>query len=279
MSTDNETSQLCFPLQGPIPDSEVLIVRDLDVVGVGSLRRQQIEELQKTKQFILQTYEDLISDSVLEIYRAELLRTLQWLRPLQSVIGSDLDLEEEHKKMFARIFPRTQKALGFTGNKICTAYLQEMDWSSWLLQDHWRYFVGFLRGKFPEKKEILELAHWEWEQAWLEVQPFDTEVLESGLISTSTSLQIVTLTTNNSYLARDAGMYGLAYKKNAKNISERTLDIYEAKLLDLLHEDRKYTEDQLIEAAMISEGLPEALDKSRWQNKVQALADGGFLVR
>ncbi|XGC82346.1 hypothetical protein ACES2L_07630 [Bdellovibrio bacteriovorus] len=279
MSIDNETSQLCFPLQGPIPNSEVLVVRDLDVVGVGSLRRQQIEELQKTKKFILQTYEDLISDSVLEIYRAELLRTLQWLRPLQSVIGPDLDLEEEHKKMFARTFPRTLQALGFTANKICATYLQEMDWSSWLLQDHWRYFVGFLRRKFPEKKEILELAHWEWEQAWLEVQPFDSEVLESGLIAANTSLQIVTLTVNNSYLSREAGMYGLAYKKNAKNISERILDIYEAKLFDLLHEDRKYTEDQLIEAAMISEGLPEPLDKSRWHSKVQALVDSGFLVR
>ncbi|HEY1079541.1 MAG TPA: hypothetical protein VGE46_05570, partial [Bdellovibrio sp.] len=238
MSTDNGTSQLSFPLRAEIPQAETLIVRDLDVVGVGSLRRRQIQQLQKQKNFILQTHESLIASSVHNIYQAELLRTLQWLRPLRTEVAPVLKINDLLKESFANIFPHTEASLGFTAHRVRDLYLQDMEWSSWLLQDHWRYFVGYLRQKFPEKNELFELAHWEWVRAWIEVQPFEGGTVEAGVVSLNPSLQVVSLTADQPVLSREKGLYALVYSDQKATVTERSLDVFEAHILDLLQEDR-----------------------------------------
>lgn len=276
MSIDN-IYQLEFPLQEEIPSAEVLILRDIDVVGVGSLRRHQIEELQKTKKFILHTYERIIPDSVHGIYSAEILRTLQWLRPVQTMPGPEFNFFEEQKKTFAHLFPRTLNTLGLAAGRMMEVYLQEMEWSSWLLQDHWRYFVGFLRSKFPENKVLLELAHWEWGRAWIEVQPFEGHNL-GGSVQVNPSLQIINLSTANPILSRDEGVYAFVYDEEAATVVEKRLDVYEAQILDLLHEDRKFTKQQLIEMALVSDEIDTPLSAKEWEKKFQGLCQHAILI-
>lgn len=273
----NTTPQLEFPL-GEIPSSDVLVLRDIDVVGVGALRRHQLEVLQKTKTFILQTYEEMIPDSVHGIYSAEILRTIQWLRPVQSYRGPVFDFAEEQKKLFGRLFPRTQKNLGLAATRMLDIYLQEMEWSSWLLQDHWRYFVGFLRSKFPENKALLELAHWEWVQTWIEVQPFEEAPAEDGIIQVNPSLQIIHLSVPNPVLSRDQGVYAFVYDAKTATVVEKRLDVYEAQILDLLHEDRKYTEKQLIDMALISDEIDTQLSVEEWGKKFKSLCHHAILT-
>ncbi len=146
-----------------------------------------------------------------------------------------------------------------------------MEWSSWLLQDHWRYFVGFLRQKFPERKELLELAHWEWVQAWIEIQPFEKSVSEKGRVSLNPSLQIVTLSAKNTVLNRDAGVYAFAFSETRGSVVERSLDLYEAHLIDLLQEDRKYSSLQLMQMAHISDEIDTPLSSLEWEKKFLSL--------
>ncbi len=277
MSTSNGTCQLSFPLPAEIPSEETLIVRDVDVVGVGAVRRQQLEDLKKTKKFILHTFGAQIPASVHSIYEAELLRTVQWLRPVETVPGPALNFLDEQKRLFARLFPATLKALGFTAQKIRDQYLDEMEWSSWLLQDHWRYFVGYLRQKFPERPEVMEVAHWEWVQAWMEIQPFDMQDSEKGLVSVNPSLQIVTLSQDSAVLNRDKGMYAFVYSDRKTTVVEKPLDMCEAHLIDLLHEDRKYTPTQLVEMAALSTEITPQLSSQQWQNKFLSLCDDAIL--
>lgn len=277
MSIDNGTSHLCFPLRGEIPSTELLILRDVDVVGIGSLRRHQIEELQKSRNFILETHEEIIPADVHAIYQVELLQTLQWLRPVKVEAERKIDFFAEQRALFSRLFPKTEKSLSFTMAKVRDLYIEGMQWSSWLLQDHWRYFPGFLRQKFPLNTSLLELAHWEWVQAWIEIQPFGDSSSESGIVAMNPSLQIVSLVQGNSDLDREMGMYAFVYNHQAARVVEKSLDVFEAKILDLLHEDRKYTVDQLVSMAVLGEEMEAKLAPVEWEKKIWSLQKDGII--
>lgn len=278
MSIDNGTCQLCFPLRGEVPTGDLLVLRDVDVVGVGALRRHQIEGIQRTRALILETHENSIPNSVFAIYQAELLRTLQWLRPLKIVHDSRFDFLSEQRDLFSRIFPKTEKALGIMAAKMRDLYLAEVEWASWLLQDHWRYFAGFLRQRFPENTGLLHLVHWEWVQAWLEIQPFVFSTPEPGTVLLNPSLQIVSLTEKVSELNRDKGLYAFVYSDKKATVVERSLDVFDAQFLDLLQEDRKYTSSQLIQMVDLSGKLATQLSPGEWEKKFLSLCEDSIIV-
>src|SRR5438445_9650285 len=105
MPTNTEICLIAFPWNGVLPEADTVILRDIDVVGVGAKRRQQIETLQKAKNVILQTHESQIPDTVRPIYDQELLSTLQWLRPVRTQSVDKLDLLLEQQKIFSKVFP------------------------------------------------------------------------------------------------------------------------------------------------------------------------------
>ncbi len=272
MSENNEINQIAFPWNGVLPGAETVLLRDIEVVGVGGKRRQQIETLQKAKNIILQTHETQIPDGVRAIYDEELLRTLQWLRPVKTQVVEDLNLHLEQQKIFSKVFPLTEKALGFSATKVRDNYLQEMEWSSWLLQDHWRYFVGFLRQRFPQQKQIVDLAYWEWVHAWLEMQPFDLNIKsEPGIVVLNPTLQIVPLLEHNAVLGKEQGMYSFVFSPKENRVIEKPLVATEALLLDLLQEDRKYSQSQLVDMALLSEDINAQLSKADWEKTVDAM--------
>lgn len=279
MSTFEDPTVLCFPLQPTqASSSDLLIVRDLDIVGVGALRRHQLQELKRSKSFILQTHEKSIPDSVFGIYQEELLRTLQWLRPIKTQQSSSLNLSQAHKEIFSALFPKTEISLGAMAVRLRDLYLQDMTWDSWLLQDHWRYFVGFLRQKFSDNKPLIELAHWEWVQGWLEVQAFSLDSYEAGRVHVHPSLQVVPLTVKNEVLGRGPGLLALIYDDAKKALTEKALDPFEARLLDLLQEDRKYSASQLLEQAALSDEFATPLTSQEWEKRFLSLQDQSILI-
>lgn len=262
-----------------MPTSDTILIRDIDVVGVGALRRAQIESLQSEKSLILQTHAAFIPESVKAIYDEELLRTLQWLRPLREEVVQKFDFIKEQKDVFPKIFPRTQQLLGLAADKVSAEYLQNMEWSSWLLQDHWRYFSGFVRQKFPNNSELRELVHWEWVLAWLEIQPFSSIYKEDvGTVVLNPSLQIVRLSKDHPLLQKSEGLYVFVYDPMQMRVVERPLDVHEAALLDLFGEDRKYSVEQLVDAALLVEELLSSLSRSEWQSKVNGLIEAHVLI-
>lgn len=279
MSEIRSDHLITFPWDGVLPAEGMVVLRDVDVVGVGAGRRQQINEIQKQRSIILQTHEAQIPENVRAIYDQELLNSLQWIRPVKTVTGPPLDLFAEHKQTFSKIFPLTEKYLGLMAGRVRDSYLDEMEWSSWLLQDHWRYFVGFLRQRFAQSRELSDLAHWEWVQAWLEVQPFDISPPEEpGILSSNPSLQIVILNEDNKALSKPKGIYAFVYTPSLGRVTERALDPAEALLIDLLQEDRKYNTEQLIDMALLSEELSTQLTSVEWQNKLDSLKAAAILL-
>jgi hypothetical protein len=262
-----------------INSDEILIVNDVEVVGIGGLRRHELEQLKKTKQIVLQTHESFIPNSVQSIYQEELLKTLQWLRPLRTESKQDFDFHAEQEKLFIRLFPKSSAMLGLAATKVRDAYLREMEWSSWLLQDHWRYFGGFVRQKFPDNVALRELVHWEWVHAWLEIQPFTSvHKGDAGTLVQNPSLQVVPLTMAHPTLQREAGLYAFVYDETRASISEKVLDPFEASLLDLLSEERKYTAEQLLQMAAMDEEVKPQISEIEWREKLAALQNAGLII-
>ena len=279
MPLSNSTDHLDFPWKGEPLLAETVSVRDLDIVGIGGVRKKQLLELSSSKQIIVQTHEQIIPSSVRSIYEQELLKTLQWLRPLQTVAVDDFDFLAAQRKLFPKLFPLTNQTLGLASVKICEEYLQNMDWSSWLLQDHWRYFVGFLRQKFPDQKELIEVAHWEWIHGWLEIQPFESTPRsdeQTPVLSLNSSLQTLSLTQENSILKKPAGLYAFFCVSPEWTIREKKLDMSEAALIDLLNEERHFSFAQWVEMAALTEGLN--LSPSQWREQADVLLRSGIVT-
>lgn len=279
MPYQHEPTLLHFPLRDAVPSDDVLILRDLEVAGVGAVRRAQLEKIRQTKKLILWTYEELIPEDVRGIYQEEILRSLHWLRPFKTESGPALDLHQEHMRMFAALFPITKKYLALTAEKMAEEYLQEMSWSSWLLQDHWRYFAGFLRQKFPANKELQELAQWEWVHAWLETQAFQSSGLgDLGQAVVNPSLQYISLSSAHALLGRTPGLYAFVFSEQSESIIEKNLDVYEAELLDLLLEDRKFNPLQIIEMLAQTSEVEPKLTQPQWEQKFKGLQDSAIII-
>lgn len=277
MPNNHDDFLLTFPWDGVLPSSEVIRLRDVEIIGVGAVRRHQLEILKKNRTLIVQTHEPQIPESVRAIYDAELLRTLEWLRPFRVETGPKLDFVGAQEALFDSIFARTRNVLGVAAYRLRDEYLENMEWSSWLLQDHWRYFVGFLRQKFPGQTDLLELAHWEWVLAWLEIQPFDGDSVEPGILSLNPSLQIVRLTRENLSLSRDKGMYAFVYNETQACVVERPLDVVDAAIIDLLQEDRKYSKKQLLEMAALSLTEPPVPTEEQIEKRFLSLLEADII--
>lgn len=228
-------------------------VADYDILGTGSQRFSDFLKLIDKNDVHLLTHPRMISDSVRDFYNLELESFRKKFPRLQIDEALDFDFLAAQKELFETVFPQTFLALGPLGRKIIDNYQSEVAWDSWLLLDYWRYFVGFLRMKFPDQLDLVGLAHWEWVYAWVQVQPFHfTEVLESGIVEVNPSLQTVLLNEDLDYYQKEKGLYAFWYSPAEDKVEILKLTMIQAFYLDLLNEDRKYTEAQLVEMAKIN---------------------------
>lgn len=181
MSIDNETCQSNFSpalfftkAKSFYNPSQTLYLRDLDVVSCGTGRKNRILDFIKSgAKIILQIHESFLPQDIRTVYHDELLSTLEWLGPWKTVSVENFDLRLAHLEMFEWIFPLTKLNLAEDFIPVVNEYLSEQDLNTWILQDHWRYFAGFLRRRFAHNKKLLEIANWEWAMASVEMQFID----------------------------------------------------------------------------------------------------------
>ncbi len=256
MKQDGKVFYLHFPIRDMSQDQiqtqgTDLFLRSCDIVGVGSARFYQLQDLKEAFRLHILDVRNHISEELMPLYEEEFLQTLTSLRPAK-VSPLQIDFQNEQKKMFSVLFPKTKQLLGDMANRICDLYLSEMSVQSWLLQDHWCYFPGFLRRQWPDKEDLLQISHWEWADAWLDVQNISGFREEPRLISLNPSFQPLQVASKAATcLGLTPGLYGFVFNQRRKQKYQGILTAAEAILIDLLAEDRKFDRSQLIEMASL----------------------------
>lgn len=232
-------------------ENVIYAIADFDILGVGSFREQQLRELLKNSRRIdLYIHPRMIPEGVREIYNIELEVFSKKYPTIQIREAEQFDFQDLQNKLFRQVFPLTLEALGHIGNRIQDAYQKEVSWDGWLAIDYWRYFVGYLRSKFPDQNDLISLAHWEWVHAWVQVQPFTFDYYgEQDVVEVNPSLQTVILAEDIPVLSRAKGLYGVWYSSLDKKVINSSLSLTQALFLDLLNEDRNYSKNQLLEMA------------------------------
>lgn len=195
-----------FWKQGPVPEEGEYYVADFDVLGVGSFREYQLRELLNKGIVNFVGHPRMIPESVRSIYDLELEQFKKKYPEIKITQAEQFDFMDLQNRLFDQIFNLTKFSLGDIGGRIQQAYQKEVSWDGWLSVDYWRYFVGYLRSKFPDQKDLVSLAHWEWVHAWVQVQPFSFDYLgEPDVVEINPSLQTVILSEDIPILERKKG--------------------------------------------------------------------------
>lgn len=239
-----------FWMQEPATKVSEYYVADFDVLGVGSFREYQLRELLGLGTVHFISHPRMIPEAVRSIYDLELEQFRKKFPEVQISEAEQFDFIDLQNRLFDQVFALTKESLGDIGSRIQQAYQKEVSWDGWLSIDYWRYFVGYLRSKFPDQKDLISLVHWEWVHAWVQVQPFSFDYLgEQDVVEINPSLQTVILAEDIPSLERKKGLYGVWYSSIDKKIVSSPLSLIQALFLDLLNEDRKYSKNQLQEMA------------------------------
>ncbi|WP_413287580.1 hypothetical protein [Bdellovibrio sp. HCB337] len=254
-------------------------LKDYEVLGVGASRRETL--LQGAGSFILETHPELVPPSQKALYEAVLDETLHWLKPqaIREVKinkpASDFLLQvllEDLKKYF----PHTAQALKTDLKEILKSYLQEFPWQGPLLTEHFRYLPVFLKRKFQDSRLYL-MAQREWLWSYLSFADFGFPPQEEGRIIANPSLQSLYTTFEIPELHLTEGLYIFYYDYSQRKVREHKLEVYDAAVVDLLQEDRKYTLDQLKEQVLLME-LDANLPGDVWVKKFSSLAEEGIIL-
>lgn len=259
--------------------SEPRQLKDYEVLGVGASRRARL--LQDREPSLLQIHPDLVAPSARGLYEAVLEDTLAWLKPssLQEVkISQPVEdflyplLEKELKKEL----PLVAQVLKSELKPVLVSYLREFPWQGPLLTEHFRYFPIFVKKKFSDSRLYL-LAQGEWLSAYLSFADFGLPAQEEARVLLNPSLQTLYVPFELAELSLTSGLYVYYYDSVHHRVRRYKLDIYEAALVDLLGEDRKFTRDPLLDQALCME-LGGSLSREAWLKKLSYLSELGIIL-
>lgn len=233
-------------------------LNDFDILGVGAVDRQQIQQSSGQHSYILLRHNLDFLPGILE-------STLAWLQPDEIIEVRAFSKERVCEETFRKLFSFSLQYFG-EARKVYRDYMLEMPWNEGLVRDHFRYFPEFIRRRFSAGL-YYELFLWEWTRAYLSyVDLGDFSKSEPQNLKVNISLMVCALTDQTAaVLKRDPGLYAHVYSVRLGRVTEKHLTIIEAEILDLLSEDRKYSETQLFE--MLAVGSQVSNEKY-----VQALA-------
>jgi hypothetical protein len=262
---------------------EIRQLKDYDVLGVGACRRERLMADLGAKTLLTHSY--LIPQAQRPIYKAILEETVQWLKP-QEV--REVPPSEKFKKApgdylvqllledFQREFPKTSSYLKTELVEVVKLYLLEFPWQGPLLSDHFRYFPVFLKRKFQDSHLFL-IAQKEWFWSYLSFADFSFPAPEPGRILVNPSMQSLYSVAEVEEVQLTPGLFLVYYDYARQKVLDFEVDIWDAAVVDLLQEDRKYTLDQLIEQVLLVE-LDASLSREEWQKKLFYLTSEGIIL-
>jgi hypothetical protein len=143
------------------------------------------------------------------------------------------------------------------------------------VQEPARWLPLFLKTRSVPGR-ILQASEWEWAHFVCQVVDYGKRPLDPGQIHINVSMQFIELHEVVPDLRRDPGLYGI-YMLGSR-VYSRQFSLAEALILETLHEDRKFSKSQLIEAAKSeAESWPQ-LRPTDWQALLEELAKVGVLI-
>jgi len=254
-------------------------LKDYEILGVGASCREHI--LKDPGPFVLQLHPDLVPEAQKQTYDLILAETLRWLKP-QSVQEVHLDTSSDEiifslmAETLKKEFPQTVQYLKSSYLGALRNYLQEFPWQGPLLAAHFRYFPVFLKRQFQDSRLYL-IAQQEWLWSYLSFADFGFPVQEQGRVFSNPSLQSLYINSEISEIQKTQGLYILYYDYSENKVREHKLDVYEAAVVDMLQEDRKFTLDQLLDQVQLME-LGGPLSKEQWLKKFSSLVREGIIL-
>jgi hypothetical protein len=260
-------------------EKEFRQLKDYDVLGVGALRRERL--LREARAVQLITHPELVSISARAIYDAILADTIKWLKPAQ-ILEEKISKSKEELlarlllEDFRREFPKTSVYLKTELNATLKKYLAEFPWQGPLLSDHFRYFPGFLRTQFQDSRLYL-FAQKEWLWSYLSFTDFGSPKQEAGLVRLNPSLQSLYISEEVAEAELTPGLYIYYYDESREQVCEYKMDALDAAVVDLLHEDRKFSLDQLIDQVLMMD-LELQLPREAWEKRLSSLISRGIIL-
>lgn len=255
--------------------TEARQLKDFDILGVGAVRRALL--LSDSGPRVLWTHRSLVPPPQTEFYEAVLRETLEWLKPQEVCEAAMLSSESFQEILwqdFQRHFPQTSNYLKGSSADCLQAYLQEFPWKGPLLTDHFRYFPTYLRRRTKGSRLYL-IAQKEWLQACLQYADFGQPVTEVGQVVANPSLQVLYSVEEVFEVGLTPGLTVFYYDAFSGRVLDHKLDVWEAAVLDLLQEERKFCRSQLLEQLLLSES---ALSSEAWGKKLHLLKSKGIIL-
>lgn len=256
-----------------IPEPRQL--KDFEILGVGASRRAALLAVPGPR--VLWTHRTLIAEDQRPLYEAVLQETLDWLQPLEIREAPPLSpaaLFELLRADFLREFPQTSHYLKGHWPELLQAYLREFPWRGPLLSDHFRYLPVFLREQIQDSRLYL-MAQREWLWSSLSFMEFGFPASEPGRVFVSPSLQSLYSVTEISEVGLTPGLTVFYYDHARGRVRDYKMDVWDAAVVDLLQEERKFNLDQLLEQALL---LENSLDREAWLKKLLYLKTEGIIL-
>lgn len=254
-------------------------LKDYEVLGVGALRRQQLLTTAFDAELI--TYPALIAAGQSELYEALLRETLAWLKPrevrtapLPQPVGEFLP--EVLLEILRREFPQTAAYLKGGLRELLKDYLKEVPWQGPLLSAHFRYWPVFLKRKFQDSRLYL-IAQKEWLWTYLSFADFGLPPAEVGRLVVNPSLQSLYTEDEVEEVQLAPGLTVFYYNYASSQLGEYKMDLWDAAIVDSLQEDRKFTQDQLLDQLLMME-LDSQLPREEWLIKLSQLQSQGIVL-
>ncbi|MBX3019193.1 MAG: hypothetical protein KF767_15005 [Bdellovibrionaceae bacterium] len=138
-----------------------------------------------------------------------------------------------------------------------------------------RWLPLFLKTRAVPGK-ILQASEWEWAHFVCQIVDYGRRPLDPGQIHINPSMQFIELHESVPDLRRDSGLYGIFVFGN--RVHSRQFALGEALLLETLHEDRKFSRSQLIEAARIEAQSWPQLQAVDWDSLLNEMTVAGVLT-
>lgn len=260
-------------------NKELRQLKDYDVLGVGATRREELRLL--GGESVLWTHSFLVPPVQREVYEALFQETLLWLKPRtvqEYKINKPMEdyLFEVLLEDFRKQFPQTSEYLKHNLKEVLGDYLKEIPWQGPLLTAHFKYFPVFLKRKIQDSRLYLIMQK-EWLWSYLNFADFGFPPPEAGRILVNPSLQSLYVGAEVGEVRMTPGLWLVYYDYSQRKVRDYKMDIWDAVVVDVLQEDRKYSLEQLVDQVLVMESV-NTLTREEWRKKFFYLRDQGILL-
>lgn len=168
--------------------------------------------------------------------------------------------------VFFEIFPQSYPLLQGLDSSLWKIYLEEMELATAPSWEDLRYFAAFVGQRKGRDHYAAESLLWEWVSYSLAKQEISTQGKgEAGRIILNPLISFVRFSQDHPEFSKSRGLYAMAWSEDLHCVVNHRLEPLEAQMIDLLEEDRKYTQEQLLEMSLLE--LPNEFRTSKFEGE------------